>query len=276
MKTQDYYEAGQLREAIQAATDDVKSRPTDVGKRTLLAELLCFAGDLDRADKQLDAVGKQQPEAMLVISMFRHLVRAEMVRRDFYESGRVPEFIDKPRPELELRLQASIRIREGDLQGAAELLGEAEAQRPAVAGVANGKPFDDLRDLDDLCSSFFEVLTSNGKYYWIPIDRVELVELRPPTRPRELLWRPARMVVRGGPDGEVFLPTLYAGSHAEEEEDITRLGRFTDWRGGDDTPVRGVGQRMFLCGESEQSILEFQELTIDNPSLGDTDDESSA
>ena len=275
MKTQDYYEAGQLREAVQAATDDVKSHPADVGKRTLLAELLCFTGELDRADKQLDAVGKQQPDAMLVISMFRHLVRAEMVRRDFYESGRVPDFIDKPRPELQLRLEASIRIREGDAAAAAEMLAEAETQRAPVAGVANGKAFDDLRDLDDLCASFFEVLTSNGKYYWIPIDRVESIELRPPTRPRELLWRPAHMVVRGGPDGEVFLPTLYAGSHAEEEDDVTRLGRFTDWRGGDGVPVRGVGQRMFLCGDREQSILDFEEVTIDNPTLGDTDDESS-
>lgn len=275
MKTQDYYQAGQLREAVQAATDDVKSHPADVGKRTLLAELLCFTGELDRADKQLDAAGKQQPEAMLVISMFRHLVRAEMVRRDFFESGRVPEFIEKPRPELQLRLEASIRIREGDAAGAAELLQEAETQRAPVAGVANGEPFDDFRDLDDLCSSFFEVLTSNGKYYWIPIDRVESIELRPPTRPRELLWRPAHMVVRGGPDGEVFLPALYAGSHAEEEDDATRLGRFTDWRGGDGAPVRGVGQRMFLCGDREQNILDFEKLTIDNPTLGNTDDESS-
>ena len=50
------------------------------------------------------------------------------------------------------------------------------------------------------------MLTSTGKYYWIPMERVEMIEFHDPARPRDLLWRRAHMVVRGGPDGEVFLP----------------------------------------------------------------------
>ena len=268
MNTQELYEVGQLDEAVQAAVEDVKKHPADAGKRSLLAELLCFTGDLERADKQLDAVGKTDPDAMIVISMFRHLLRAETARREFYEQGHVPEFIDKPSEELQLRLEASIRIREDDPGGAAELLAKAEEIRPAVACECNGKAVEDFRDLDDLASSFFEVLTSNGKYYWIPINRVETVEFRVPERPRELLWRPAHMVVRGGPDGEVFLPTLYAGSHAHEDDRV-RLGRFTDWLGDQGAPVRGIGQRMFLSGEEDLSMLELEQISIDNPVAGD-------
>jgi type VI secretion system protein ImpE len=268
MNTQEFYEAGQLDDAVSAAVAEVKQHPADAGKRALLAELLCFTGDLERADKQLDAVGKTDPEAMIVVSMFRHLLRAETARREFYEKGRLPEFLDKPSEELQLRLEASIKVREEDPGGAAELLARAEEIRPAVACVCDGLAAEDFRDLDDLTGSFFEVLTSNGKYYWIPIIRVETIEFRVPQRPRELLWRPARMVVRGGPDGEVFLPTLYAGSHAASD-DRARLGRLTDWTSEQDAPVRGIGQRMYLCGDQDRGILELEQISIDNPVAGE-------
>ena len=89
-----------------------------------------------------------------------------------------------------------------------------------------------------MTASFFEVLTSTGKYFWIPLERVELVEFRPPERPRDLLWRPVHMIVRGGPDGEVYLPVLYAGSAADADDQI-RLGRTTEWRGD-----AGAGSRL--------------------------------
>jgi len=268
MNTQEFYEAGQLDEAVSAAVAEVKRHPADAGKRTLLAELLCFTGDLERADKQLDAVGKTDPDAMIVIAMFRHLLRAETARREFYEEGHLPEFVGKPSEEMQLRLEASILIREDDPRGAAELLSKAEEMRPAVACECDGQAVDDLRDLDDLTGSFFEVLTSNGKYYWIPINRVETVEFHTPERPRELLWRPAHMVVRGGPDGEVFLPTLYAGSHAQSDDRL-RLGRFTDWIGEEGAPVRGIGQRMYLCGDQDRGMLELERISIDNPLAGE-------
>jgi type VI secretion system protein ImpE len=42
-----------------------------------------------------------------------------------------------------------------------------------------------------------------------------------------------------------------------------RLGRATDWRGGDGSPVRGIGQRMFLVGNEGQSIMEFKEIAFE-------------
>ncbi len=264
MNAKEYYEVGQLAEAITAAAEDVKRHPTDLAPREFLCELLCFAGELQRADGQLDAMGHQDPQALLGISMFRQLVRAELARREFYDEGRLPEFIEQPAPHLQSHLEASIRLREGKAAEAAELLQEAERQRPAVAGVCDGQPFHDMRDLDDLTASFFEVLTPNGKYYWIPMERVESIELFPPERPRDLLWRRAHMIVSNGPDGEVFLPTLYADSHASSDDRI-RLGRFTDWGGGEGEPTRGSGQRMFLLGEEAKSIMELKEITSSGP-----------
>ena len=203
MNATEHYKAGNLSEAVAAATEEVKQHPTDTSRRGLLVELLCFAGDLQRADLQLDAMGHQDPQSMLGISMFRQLVRAEQARQQFFGEGRLPEFLDQPAPHLQCHLEASIRLREGHPSEAAELLEEAERQRPAVAGTSGDQPFEDMRDIDDLTASFFEVLTSNGKYYWIPMERVALIEFRAPVRPRDLLWRRVHIVVRDGPDGEV-------------------------------------------------------------------------
>jgi type VI secretion system protein ImpE len=264
MDGKELFKAGKLPEAITAASEDVKRHPTNVSQRGFLCELLCFAGELSRADAQLDAMGHQDPQLMLGISMFRQLIRAEQARQQFYAEGRLPEFIAPPGPHLNRCLEASICVREGRPSDAVALLDEAERLRPIVSGVCNGQAFDGLRDVDDLTAPFFEVLTSNGKYYWIPIEQVDLIEFRVPERPRDLLWRRVHMVVRGGPDGEVFLPTLYAGS-ATDPDDQIRVGHMTDWRGGDGAPVRGAGQRMFLVGDDGRGILELQELTIVAP-----------
>ena len=39
--------------------------------------------------------------------------------------------------------------------------------------------------------------------------------------------------------------------------DSARLGRITDWVGGDGSPVRGIGQRSFLLGDESVGILEL-------------------
>jgi type VI secretion system protein ImpE len=269
MNAHDHYQAGRLSEAVAAGLDDVRTNPGDAGKRRFLCELLCFAGDVERADRHLDALGQlsaSDPDDLVNINLFRQLVRAEQARQQFYSDGRLPEFLNNEvPPQLRGRLEAGVLLREGKEADAGAVLARAEEERPKVHGTCNGHPFDDQRDLDDLAAPFFEVLTSTGKYYWIPIDRVESVEFRAPVRPRDLLWRRAHMIVHAGPDGEVFLPTLYAGACADPDDRV-RLGRTTEWRGA--APVRGAGQRMFLVGNDALSIMELQKLTFDPAAAG--------
>ena len=268
MNAKELYQSGDLAGAIAAASDEVKRKPAEIALRGFLGELLCFAGQWDRADRQLDVVGEQDPQAMLGVALFRQLIRAEQARQQFYTEGRLPEFLGPPSPALRLHLEAAVRLRAGEMAAAAALLAEAEAGRATLRGTCNGRAFDELRDLDDLSASFFEVLTSTGKYYWIPMEQVESVQFRAPQRPRDLLWRRALMSVHGGPDGEVFLPVLYAGSSGDLDEAI-RLGRSTEWRGGDGAPVHGAGQRTFLVGGGAVAILELSELNITVPETAD-------
>lgn len=265
MTAQQAFEAGKLHEAIEACSEEIRRKPTEVARRWLLSELLCFAGDFERADRQLDAAAHQDPEALPTASLFRQLIRAEEARQQFYADGRVPELLAAPSPSMRLRLEASMLIREKKPAEAAKLLAEADSQRSPLAGTCNGQPIASFRDLDELTSDVFEVLTTTGKYYWIPMDRVESIEFRPYHRPRDLLWRGAHMIVRDGPDGEVYLPALYPAA-GTEADDRFRLGRMTAWRGAEGEPIRGVGQRVFLSDEEERPILEIQTLTFANES----------
>lgn len=264
----DLYEAGDLEGAIALLTGELKSRPTDVDKRGLLTELLCFAGDLERADLQLDTMSRQEPEASVGAALFRQLLRAEQARRHWYTEGRVPTFVDQPTQYMRLLMEASVAWREGAAEDAARLAAEAEAEREHASGRMGTTSFDDFRDLDDLLGGVLEVLTSNGQYYWVAMARVIQLEFAPPQRPRDLLWRRAHIMVADGPEGEVFIPALYVPPPAMEVDARTRLGRTTEWS-GETPPVRGVGQRMFLAGTEAVAVMQLETLEFDR-SPGET------
>ena len=253
------FEAGRLQEAIDAALVDVKKHPTDTDRRGLLAELLCFAGSWERADKQVDAIGQQDPQSIVGLSLIRQLIRAEVARQECFRHGRPPEVLAEPTESFRKSLEALVALREGDAAQAAILAAESERARPAIAGTSGDRSFSGFRDLDDLTAGVFEVLTCTGKYYWIPIERVQSIEFQPPKRPRDLLWRRADMTVEDGPSGEVYLPAIYF-PFDEEQDDQLRLGRGTEWLEGPQQPTRGRGQRMLLVGDDATGIMELTSL----------------
>ena len=255
------FHAGQLPEALAAATAAVKRTPGDLGARLLLAELLAFSDNAERADVILDAASDLDPSAAMAVAEFRQLLRAEVARRQLFRDGRVPEFLGEPSAAQRHALAALVALRAGDAAEAARLSAEAEAARPHVRGTHAGQAFDDLRDADDLLAGSFEVLTTTGKYFWIPIERVASVDFHPPKRPRDLLWRRASMSVTDGPDGDVYIPATYAPPEGMADSALL-LGRATDWSGPEAGPVRGLGLRTFLLGEEAATIMELSSLAI--------------
>lgn len=259
MTASEAYKAGKLGDAVAAALEQVRAAPTDRGKRLFLAELCLFSGDLERADKQLDVLFTPDAADIIQLTLFRQLIRGETARREVFTQGRVPEFLAQPTDALKQRLQALIDLRESKVAEAVELLAKAEEARPVVTGTCDGTAFDDWRDLDDLTAPVLEVITANGNYYWVPLDAIELLEFHKPERARDLYWRPARLIVTEGPDGVVYVPALYHGSHTAAD-DAVKLGRSTTWLGGETEPYRGQGLREFLVGDASKSILEIEKV----------------
>lgn len=259
------YEAGQLDEAVTASLNLVKAKPADVGLRFQLAELSCIAGNLDRADKQLDTVTNQDAQAAIGAALLRQLVRAELARRECFYQGRVPEFLGEPSETLKAHLQALTLFRSGDEAGAAAALAPfTEAKNLNQPINVNGNEVDDIRDLDDLLSPVLEVHTTTGKYFWVDWNQILHLEIHPPKRPFDLLWRQASLSIQSGPDGEVYLPAIYLEPNSEQESDANlRLGRGTDWVDSGVGIVRGRGQKMLLAGEQDLPIMELSTIERD-------------
>ncbi|MCA9136978.1 MAG: hypothetical protein KDB00_09465 [Planctomycetales bacterium] len=256
------YEAGQLDQAVDASLALVKAKPADVGLRFQLAELSCIAGNLDRADKQLDTVSNQDPQAAIGAALLRQLVRAELARRECFFEGRVPEFLGEPSDKLKSHLQALTLSRSGDVAAAAAVLAPlAETKNLNQPIQVNGKEIDEIRDLDDLLSPVLEVHTTTGKYFWVDWNQILNLEIHPPKRPFDLLWRQASLSIQSGPDGEVYLPAIYLEPDPDKENDANlRLGRGTDWVDSGVGIVRGRGQKMLLVGEDDMPIMELQSI----------------
>jgi type VI secretion system protein ImpE len=256
------YKEGKLSEAIDAQIKDVKANPADQAKRLFLFELLSFSGDLDRARRQIEAITYDEPELVASVNTYRSLLESEQARRRSFEQGVKPEFIVDPPLHVRIRIDAAINYLTEDRNppGAADLLAKAAQASPSATVLLNGEPYENFHDADDLFGPVLEVM-ARGKYFWVPLEQIESVAMNPPRFPRDLVWIPARLQIKNGPQGEVFLPALYPGSHRHPDDQI-KMGRMTDWREIAGGSALGVGLHMFAAGEEGISILEWRELQV--------------
>jgi len=260
VKARDLFQSGDLNGAIEAAVQEVKNAPADIAARRFLIELLCFAGDLERADKHLDTVSTLQPETAIPAMQFRQIIRAAQARFDFFDAGAAPHFITPAGPAAEMLIKASIAYREGAAAEAFQLCTDADETRPPVSGAVGDQPFNQFRDLDDQTSAIFEVFCGDGKYYWLPLEAIRSIEFSAPKTPRDLLWREVNVELHDGPDVQGCTPAIYPASR--EADDQSRLGRSTSWLGEEGEVVRGVGQKLYLVGEEDTPIMQLQKITF--------------
>src|SRR5262249_39700940 len=108
-----YFKAGQLQEALDAQLKAVKADPADHGKRIFLFELLVFAGDLERARKQIGLVDYGELEVDAAVLAYNKLLDAEAARRNLFAFGTAPRFFGEVPEHIHWRLDALACLREG-------------------------------------------------------------------------------------------------------------------------------------------------------------------
>lgn len=238
MTPQELYRAGHLTDAIKALSAELRDNPTDITRRTFLFELLCFAGQYDRADKQLEVLGQAGPESELGVLLYRAALYAERQRHDSFERGQFPV--------------------------------EAESDTAERGGVANGKPFGYFSDADPRTGAKLELFAA-GNYLLLPLEHVASIQIPPPQRLRDLLWTPAAVRTtpsfKGTELGEVLLPVLAPFSWKHPDEAV-RLGRMTMWEKPDGYDYQvPSGQKMWLVDEEEIPFLELRALEFNPASV---------
>ncbi len=231
MTPKELYQAGKLDEAIQALNQELRNNPTDAPQRTFLFELLCFAGEFERAEKQLDLLGDQNKDAMLASLLYRGALNAERTRQNMVQEGKLtPPVLDAPK----------------------------------VGGLLNGKPFQSICDADPRLGARLEVFAA-GDYLWIGFEHIAYLNIEAPKRLRDMLWATGRL--RTGPSfkgqdlGDVLLPALAPGSVASDDPDI-RLGRVTEWFRDESGLEFPLGRKVLLVDGEEVPLLEVRTLEI--------------
>jgi type VI secretion system protein ImpE len=268
MNATDLFKAGRLQLAIDAQIQEVKAKPADHGRRLFLFELCAFAGDLERARRQIDALQFDQPELVLATKNYRDCLDAEDYRRKVFRDGVMPQFFGQPPQHLYKRLEAVNALRANKQADALALIGEADKEAPPPSGKLNDKPFTSLRDYDELFGPVLEVM-SHGAYYWLPLEQIEFLGMKEPQFPRDLIWFPAKLSIKDGPTGDAFLPALYPGTHEATDEQM-KLGNITDWKEQEGGPILGIGRHTFKMDDKTISLLDWRELEIGSEASGTT------
>jgi type VI secretion system protein ImpE len=231
--SRELFDAGRLKDAIEALGAELRDNPGDAQRRTFLFEMLCFAGNWDRADKQLDILAGQDKDKRLGALLYRAALNAERTRHEMFQKSAA----------------------------------ESEPPPAPAGGMLNGREFESIEDSDPRIGARLEVLAGEN-YVWIPMAHLALVEMEPPKRLRDLLWAPATIhtgpAFRGSDLGRVLLPVLspFSSSHAD---DAVRLGRMTVWEatpGGGEVPF---GQKMLLVDGEEVPLLDLRKLEFRQP-----------
>jgi type VI secretion system protein ImpE len=254
MTPHELFQQGQLGAAIEALNQELKSHPTDAERRTFLFELLCFAGDYDRARKQLDVITQQSSGSEWATQVYGNILVAENKRSRLLTHSLAPEFLTDPPDYVHGLLDAVNRLREGNARKAHQVLQQVDQERPRLRGTANGRAFEDFRDCDDLFAPVLELIIVQD-YVWVPLEKIRELEVAAPERPRDLIWSPVRIGLDDSSQRRGYLPNRYVGSAAHPDEQI-KLGRMTDWLEDESGTVRGVGQRLFLAGDECLPVLE--------------------
>lgn len=260
MKAREFLDKGELVEAIGSLTEEIRKSPNDLTRRIFLFELLCYAGDLARARRQLDAIAQlsQGAEARIGAQSYQDLLAAETARSQLFDEGRRPRFLLSPPERANRHLEALEMARQGRLDEARAILDRSAAEAEPIRGTSDGATFEGFQDADDLLAPVLEVF-SRGSYFWLPWEHVQYLEVSQPKTLRDLLWIPARVAAFDGQLGEVYLPNLYPGT-AKSDDDLLRLGRKTEWLDLGPGITRGLGQKLFLVGDDAKTLLELGEV----------------
>jgi type VI secretion system protein ImpE len=227
------YREGKLREAIKALGEELRSNPLDAKRRTFLFELLLFAGEFDRAEKQLDLLAGASADAAAGTLLYRSALHAERTRQAMFANHETPP----------------------------------SKEEAVYGGTCNGKNFSEISDSDPRIGANLEVFIA-GSYTWIPIHYLRRLEIEPPKDLRDLVWARARVDTssdfRLQELGEVLLPVICPLSSKHADESV-HLGRESAWEPDETYGEIPFGAKLILVDGVDVPLLELRTVTWSAP-----------
>lgn len=252
--------AADLSGALADLQAEVRRNPAEPRSRIFLSQLLMVIGDWDRALTQLNVISEMDASAIPMTRAYAAAIQCEQLRASILKGERSPLIFGDPQPWLALMVQSLSALAAGRNVQADEIRAEAFEAAPATAGTLNGTAFEWIADADSRLGPVLEVLL-NGAYYWVPFQRIAVIELEEPADLRDLVWLPATFTWANGGQAAGFVPTRYPGTESAADP-VLRLARKTEWNSIGSEAYAGLGQRVLVTSADEVPLLEVRELRL--------------
>jgi type VI secretion system protein ImpE len=221
---------------------------------------LAVNGDWQRALNQLQVSAQLAAGAIPMAQTYREAIRCEAFRAETFAGKRTPHVLGEPPSWIGLLVESLEKLAHGHVAAAENLRAQAFDQAPAKGGTIDGKAFEWIADADPRLGPVCEAII-DGKYYWVPFERLARVKVEPPADLRDVVWASAELELATGAKQIALLPARYPGTESAEK-DALRLSRMTEWREVGPSTYAGIGQRMWATDAGEFALLDTREIVF--------------
>lgn len=246
-----------VKTLLDQATASARSAPGDASTRMKLFRLFAVTGQWERAATQLDTATNLDASLGFTAMVYKQAIACERFRAEVFAGRRTPVIAGEPPRWLALMVEA---LRADAAGSGRALRDEALEAADAKPGRADGQAFEWIADADarlgPVCECFID-----GKYYWVPFERIERVDIPEPEDVIDVVWAAAEMTFTGGGAKHVLIPVRYPGSESSGDDDLM-MARKTTWSGSDDEGYRGLGQRVLTTDQAELGLLDVRVLEL--------------
>lgn len=260
--------------ALQLLIEQVRAKPQDAALRVFLFQLMCVLGQWERALNQLNTALELDATILPMVQTYRAAIACETLRQEVFAGRKAPLLFGEPETWTALLIEALLREGRGEAAAAQKLREQALQLAPATAGQLNGETFVWVADADTRLGPCMEAIV-NGKYYWLPFERLSSVTLEPPADLRDVVWMPATLEFPHGGNTVALLPVRYPGAYLAAGS-LLSLARATDWLEVAPGCYQGLGQRVLTTDATEIGLMDMRTLVLDVPAFEQTPADNGA
>lgn len=261
MQAEQSLKTGDLAASLDELQGEIRKDPSNAASRIFLFQLLAVLGEWKRALTQLNVIGELDAGALAMVQTYREAIQCEVLRAEIFAGKRTPLVFGEPESWVAGVLQALDMGAKGNHAEAQAMREQSFEDAPATTGSVDGESFEWIADADSRLGPILEAIV-NGRYYWIPFHRIQRISLEEPADLRDMVWTPAFFTWANGGEGVGLIPTRYAGSESDEDNQV-RLARKTVWSEPTQGVYCGLGQRLLTTDEGDKALLDIREIALD-------------
>lgn len=272
MSAWEHLRRGDIDQALSALKDDIRREPSAAKHRIFLFQLFAILGEWPKAKNQLKLAAELQDDAREMLQAYQPLIDNEAIRSETFGGKRSPVIFGEPDEWMALVAEAARAAGQKNYEQATHLRDRALEMAPPCPGsvVAGSKSdgesesstaktdFEWIMDADDRLGPLLEAVI-NGRYFWVPFQRIRNVELSEPVDLRDIVWMPAEFEWTNGGKAVGFIPTRYPGSEHRDDNQL-RLARRTEWCEESQGFFQGLGQRTLAADSGDFSLLDVRRI----------------